>query len=66
MGMFPDTTQKDDIIFAPMGVNVPFVLREAGNKRYKLVGECYLHGVMYGEVAEAPGWESRVEDITLC
>jgi hypothetical protein len=66
MGMFPNTVQQDDIIFAPMGANVPFVLREAKDRRYKLVGECYLHGVMYGEVAEEPGWEKNIEEVTLC
>ena len=66
MGMYPNTAQHGDIVFAPMGANVPFVLREADNGYYRLVGECYLHGVMYGEVAEEPGWEEKVEDITLC
>ncbi|TVY31751.1 Heterokaryon incompatibility protein 6,OR allele [Lachnellula subtilissima] len=66
MGMFPNTVQQDDIIFAPKGANVPLVLREAKDRRYKLVGECYLHGVMYGEVAEEPGWEKNIEEVTLC
>mgnify|MGYP003623022304 CR=1 FL=1 len=66
MGMYPNNMQQGDIIFALMGANVPFVLREAENGRYRLVGECYIHGVMYGEVAEEPGWEKKVGDITLC
>ncbi|KAE9369199.1 hypothetical protein N431DRAFT_560090 [Stipitochalara longipes BDJ] len=66
MGMFPNTVQQGDIIFAPLGSSVPFVFREAENGLYRLVGECYLHGVMYGEVAEELGWERNVEDITLC
>lgn len=65
MGMFPNTAQQGDIIFAPIGANVPFALRKAENGRYNLIGECYLHGVMYGEVAEEPGWEKTVEDITI-
>jgi hypothetical protein len=66
MGMFPNTTELGDVIFAPMGANVPFVLREAGNRRHTLVGECYLYGVMYGELVEEPGWEKNVKDITIC
>jgi hypothetical protein len=29
----------------------PYVLRPAGgdNIKYKFLGECYLHGIMYGE-----------------
>ena len=66
MGIFPNTTQPGDIIFAPMGANIPFVLRKAENRRHTLVGECYVHGVMYGAVAEVPDWEENVEDITIC
>ena len=66
MGMFPKTAQAGDIVFAPMEANVPFVVRPAENGLYTLVGECYVHGVMYGEIAEEEGWEKNVEDITLC
>ena len=64
--MFPNTTKLGDVIFTPMGANVPFVLQEAGNGRFTLVGECYLHSVMYGELAEELSWEKNVKDITIC
>jgi hypothetical protein len=65
MGMFPNTAQTGDIVFAPMGAKVPFVLRAVKDGQFTLVGECYVHGVMYGEIAEEPGWETKVEDITI-
>ena len=40
--------------------NVPFVLRPTGKRgeTFILVGECYLHGVMDGQLFEAgePDW----------
>jgi hypothetical protein len=66
MGMFPSTAQTGDIIFAPLGADVPFALRAAKDGQFTLVGECYVHGVMYGEIAERPGWEMKVEGITIC
>lgn len=33
----------------PNGGNVPFVLRRVeGTEYHKLIGECYVHGIMYG------------------
>jgi hypothetical protein len=37
------------------------ILREVG-KEWKLIGECYTHGVMYGE---ASGTEDELVDITI-
>ena len=58
MGLVPDVATPGDIIAVFLGGVVPFVLRpisgdEGDNKwekRYLLVGECYVHGVMNGEV----------------
>jgi hypothetical protein len=34
------------------GGNVPYVLRPVGDDHYRLVGECYFHSVMGGQVVE--------------
>jgi hypothetical protein len=37
------------------GARVPFVLRQVdvnGESRYELVGEAYVHGMMYGEAVK--------------
>ncbi len=66
MGMFPESAQLGDLIFAPSGSNIPFVFRKAKNGCYALVGECYVHGLMYGEAAQEEDWEEKIEDITIC
>jgi len=50
VGLCPPLSQKNDLICLIYGTNVPFLIRprEIG-AGYLLVGETYLHGVMFGE-----------------
>jgi hypothetical protein len=48
-GLGPQLLQEKDVVAVMPGLNVPFVLRPTGDK-YKLVGCCYVQGVMRGEV----------------
>ncbi|ERF68156.1 hypothetical protein EPUS_09514 [Endocarpon pusillum Z07020] len=52
-GLGPKPTGQDsqctDQIWILNGAKVPFVLRWERENRYKIVGEAYVHGVMYGE-----------------
>lgn len=55
-GIFPGEVEPDDKIFLPRGSKVPMVLRryndiEGEGKNYRLIGECYVHGIMYYEDA---------------
>lgn len=52
-----------DVIAVFYGCEVPFLLRAAGGDCYKLVGNCYVHGIMYGEALGFPGL--AVQDIRL-
>jgi hypothetical protein len=68
VGMVPPSTlesnenekRKGDVVFLVRGAEVPFVLRPVGEvegrKRYQLVGEAYIHGVMDGEMAK---WNNK-------
>lgn len=50
-GLVPRGTVHGDQVCVLEGINVPFVLREAeGDDNFELVGECYVHGIMQGEV----------------
>lgn len=43
------------------GADVPIVLRKAAGGRYVLIGECYMHGIMYGEALKTAGVGDDVE-----
>ena len=62
MALVPVDTAEGDIVCIFLGAKVPHVIRKAGNAKYELVGEGYLHGFMDGEA-----WDGRraAEDITL-
>jgi hypothetical protein len=50
LGLFPRQAQAGDVVCVLSGCHVPFVLRKDRGVTYKLVGECYVHGIMDGEV----------------
>jgi hypothetical protein len=61
MGMGSCATEVGDRIVILRGCNTPMILREVG-KEWKLIGECYTHGVMYGEVLVK---EHELKDIII-
>jgi hypothetical protein len=51
MALVPEEAEVGGEILAVYGARVPFVLRPVqGTDEYRLVGECYAHGVMNGEL----------------
>ncbi|KAF5230135.1 hypothetical protein FAUST_9995 [Fusarium austroamericanum] len=61
MGMGSCAAELGDSIVLLSGCNTPLILRESGHG-WKLVGECYVHGVMYGEISPE---KHAMEDITI-
>ncbi|KAF5676136.1 heterokaryon incompatibility protein (het-6OR allele) [Fusarium heterosporum] len=61
MGMGSCAAEMNDQIVILRGCNTPLILREFGDG-WKLVGECYTHGVMYGEISTE---EHELVDITI-
>ncbi|KAM5350326.1 hypothetical protein ACJ41O_006831 [Fusarium nematophilum] len=55
VGLAPGSTEKGDEICIFRGGKTPFVLRKHDELKSVLGGECYIHGIMYGEAALAPG-----------
>jgi hypothetical protein len=53
-----------DQIWLPMGATMPFVLRPVADKRFKILGPCYLQGMMMGEAVKGLK-EDYFETITL-
>lgn len=59
LGLGPKSTGHDpnckDEVWILNGARVPFILRREHDNRYRIVGEAYCHGIMYGEaITERP------------
>ncbi|KAI8631090.1 HET-domain-containing protein [Xylariaceae sp. FL1651] len=53
-----------DEVFVILGCDVPMLLRQTRNAEYEVVGDCYVHGIMDGELllgALLPPWTVKVE-----
>lgn len=55
----PEALREGDAIVVLRGGRTPFVLRGTGEGRWRLLGECYVHGIMNGE---GFGDEAREEE----
>ena len=67
MGLAPESALSGDQIWFLSGGSVPFLLRQISVGMFKLVGECYVHGLMNGEILSElnrPGGPS-FQSITL-
>jgi hypothetical protein len=51
MGLVPAGTQYGDLVCIIYGAQTPFLLRPRPGGNYLIVGECYIHGMMDGEMA---------------
>ena len=49
VGLAPHGAREGDLVFVAVGADVPYVLRSCGDG-YELIGECYVQGIMDGEV----------------
>lgn len=48
-GTIPSEAEEGDLIAIFFGLGIPFVLRPLARGTYKLIGPCYVHGIMDGE-----------------
>ena len=46
----PEETQANDVIFVAMGADILFALHPQEDGNFKFVEECYVHGIMDGEL----------------
>jgi hypothetical protein len=47
--MVPETVERGDVVVVLLGCNFPVLLRPYESK-YRVVGECYVHELMQGEI----------------
>lgn len=52
LGIGPKHLGSSDAVFIVGGVDTPFIFRKVSDGQYRIVGECYLYGVMDGEAVE--------------
>ena len=62
VGLGPKHLEKDDIVVVFLGARFPYILRKSLQVGWTLVGEAYVHGIMYGESMEE---EKREESFSL-
>jgi hypothetical protein len=51
--------QAGDVVVVLYGGRTPFLLRRKDDGTWILVGECYVHGMMNGEVFDLDGVEEE-------
>ncbi|CAI4213112.1 unnamed protein product [Parascedosporium putredinis] len=52
LALVPQCVREGDQIFALLGGQVLYALRSLGDGTHKFLGECYVHGMMDGEVLD--------------
>jgi hypothetical protein len=54
VGLAPNIAQLEDIVFVPLGSEVPFIIQKSDERSgcFRFVGQCYIHGMMNGETLE--------------
>lgn len=59
--LVPSSTGEGDVVIIPKGGKLPLVVR-ARDEKFELIGESYVHGIMFGEAF----LEASCESICLC
>ncbi|KAI1117664.1 heterokaryon incompatibility protein-domain-containing protein [Nemania sp. NC0429] len=65
IGWVPEESVEGDVIVIPYGSKVPLVVRSDGKGGHRVVGDCYIHGLMDGQAINAPGKQERETTIRL-
>jgi hypothetical protein len=67
LGLAPVAVRPGDVIAVLFGSNCPAILRPYGDDLYHVVGECYIHGLMDGEVLKQEVEENVIRrEFVLC
>jgi hypothetical protein len=59
LGLGPADVRADDVVCILLGCRYPVILRLAADRKYEVVGTCYAHGLMYGEILYDNEWTRK-------
>lgn len=65
LGLGPTATEPGDELWLLKATPIPFVLRPTADGKYTVVGEAYVHGIMHGELVDAPGGKEGFGEVHL-
>ncbi|KAJ8116079.1 hypothetical protein OPT61_g2429 [Boeremia exigua] len=65
IGFVPMRAKKGDLVCILHGASVPFILRQTTGGKFQLVGECYMHGIMYGEALQRADYQDKEIEFAL-
>ena len=66
VGLSPSMTEAGDVVAILEGAETPFILRPTADEGvFRLLGDCYLHGVMHGELVSTKELEGRMGQLTI-
>lgn len=64
MGLAPLTAAKRDEVWVVLGAETPMLLRRRDDGYHSFVGECFVYGIMHGEVMKGLDWK-KVKEVKL-
>ncbi|KAJ9611713.1 hypothetical protein H2200_004897 [Cladophialophora chaetospira] len=66
MGLVPGNAEPGDLIFVPCAARAPIVVRETEMQgQFTVLGECYVHGIMEGQLFNEDGTPKAHEITTI-
>jgi hypothetical protein len=67
LGLAPKAVQQGDVVATLLGCECPIVLRPYSDNVFHVIGECYVHGLMDGEIISQKNGENPLErEFILC
>jgi hypothetical protein len=67
LGLAPKAVQQGDVVAVLLGCRCPIVLRPRCDNLFHVIGECYVHGLMDGEILSQESGENPLErEFVLC
>jgi hypothetical protein len=67
LGLAPIAVRQGDVVAIMLGCKCPMVLRPYSDNLYHVIGECYIHGLMDGEILSQGSGETTLQrEFVLC